>query len=301
MPYTPVHVITQANAESFAGLIARLNLKPPVLIKPNWGTVDCFTEAKILDWTLAAIPGEKLVIESHGWARNEATLHGEPGGALSKANLRKGERWFLDYSGIGKVLERHGVKYLNLTEEIWAGHAADPRLIQQTVEAKYLPVQFTELYEKVPQRVFELRGGSLLSLAKFKMVFDPLGVSLAVKNLFGLVPGPSRGRYHGSGHIHLSQSIVDINKIYHSLFKVAGIVDAIFSAGDLPSETAKITLFKDRGLALGSEDILSLDAYAAILGGKDPVSVDHLHLAAQTFGGWDVRTVAEAKASHLFI
>ena len=29
-----------------------LDLSQPLLIKPNWGTGICFTEAKILDWTL---------------------------------------------------------------------------------------------------------------------------------------------------------------------------------------------------------------------------------------------------------
>jgi uncharacterized protein (DUF362 family) len=302
MSYTPVHTISQANAESFTGLVARLNLKSPVLIKPNWGTVDCFTEAQILDWVLAAIPGEKLVIESHGWARNEETLLGTPAAALTKANLRKGERWFLHYSGIDQVLAKHQVEYLNLTEEIWAGRAADSQLIRQVVDkGQYPPVQFTELYEKVPARVYALRGGTLLSLSKYKMVFAPLDVSLAVKNLFGLVTGPSRGKFHGKGNENLSQSIVDINKIYRSLFTVKGIIEAVFSAGNLPSETQKITLFKDCGLALGSEDILSLDAFATTLGGKDPAAVDHLRLAAQTFGAWDARTCAEAKASQLRI
>jgi hypothetical protein len=45
------------DAQKFAALIGALNLTPPVLIKPNWGTVECYSEADILDWTLAAIPG----------------------------------------------------------------------------------------------------------------------------------------------------------------------------------------------------------------------------------------------------
>ena len=35
------------DAEKFAAMISALNLKPPVLIKPNWGTVECFSEAEI--------------------------------------------------------------------------------------------------------------------------------------------------------------------------------------------------------------------------------------------------------------
>ena len=158
------------NAESFVRLINALDLTPPVLIKPNWGTVACFTEAQILDWTLAAIPGEKMVIESHGWARNEETLLGNESLALTKANLRKGERWFLKYAGLDEVLQKHGAKYLNLTEEVWAGRVASTEEVQQAVEQRFAPVQFPELYAKVPARLFALRGGTLLS--QFELVFS---------------------------------------------------------------------------------------------------------------------------------
>ncbi|MBE0699131.1 MAG: DUF362 domain-containing protein, partial [Anaerolineaceae bacterium] len=211
-----VSIETALNEETFAALIGTLDLKSPVIIKPNWGTVECYSEADILDWTLAAIPGEKIVIESHGWARDEATLLKQKSAALTKANLRKGDRWFQEYSGIDKVLKKHKVEYLNLTEEIWANRAADPEQIKQAVEQKYDPIQFEELYAKVPQRLYEMRGGSLLSLAKYKIMFDPLGISMAIKNLFGLIPGPSRGKFHGEEHALLDQNIVDINKIYHS-------------------------------------------------------------------------------------
>ncbi len=285
------------DAEKFAEMISALNLQPPVVIKPNWGTVECYSEAEILDWTLAAIPGDKIVIESHGWARNEETLlHLEPGG-LTKANLRKGDRWFLQYAGIDRVLEKHHVEYLNLTEEIWAGRSANPAAIQQIVESKYEPVQFEELYAKVPARLYELRGGSLLSLAKYKVVFYPLGVSFSIKNLFGLIPGPSRGKYHGKEHAFLDQSIVDINKIYRSLFSVKGMIEAVYSAGSLESEAERTRKYPGGGKAFASVDTLSLDAFAASLAGRDPQSIGHLRLAGQTFGAWDPALCAAAATS----
>ncbi len=299
--YGKVLVETALNAKSFAALIGALNLQPPVLIKPNWGTVECYSEAEVLDWTLAAIPGEKMVIESHGWARNEDTLLNTGPVKLTKAYLRKSDRWFLDHSGIGKVLEKHDVEYLNLTEEIWAGRAADPALIRQAVEAKFEPVQFPEMYEKVPARLYELRGGTLLSLAKYKIVFYPLGISMAVKNLFGLIPGPSRGKFHGSEHTYLDQSIVDINKIYHSLFAVKGIIEAAHSAGHLEKDGEPTQVYPGGGKALASQDTVSLDAFATALYGRDPNSVGHLRLAAQTFGGWDAQTCADAERSGLKI
>ncbi len=293
--YGNIHVETALNAASFAALIGALNLKPPVLIKPNWGTVECYSEAEVLDWTLAAIPGEKIVIESHGWARNEETLLNKGPVGLTKANLRKGDHWFQEYAGIAQVLKKHKVEYLNLTEEIWAGRAADPALIQQAVEEKFAPAQFAELYSKVPARLVELRGGTLLSLAKYKIVFYPLGISMSVKNQFGLIPGPSRGKFHGKEHVFLDQSIVDINKIYHSLFAVKGVIEAAHSAGYLEKDNEPTQVFPGVGKAFASEDTVALDAFATALYGRDPNSVGHLRLAAQTFGAWDAQTCADAE------
>ena len=299
--YGPVQVELNPTAASLGALIAALNLTPPVLIKPNWGTVECYTDTQILDWTLAAIPGEKLVIESHGWARNEATLRQLPPGALTKANLRTGDDWFLNHSGAHQVLEKHRVEYLNLTEEIWAGRAADPALIQQAVEQRYAPVMCEELYSKVPARLYDLRGGSLLSLSKCKIVFYPLGVSLAIKNLFGLIPGPSRGKYHGENHASLDQNIIDINKIYRSLFTVSGLIETVNTAGFVLDEAAR-TLARPVGdWVFASDDTVSLDAFVSAAGGRSPDSIGHLRLAAHTFGGWDPGTCQNADQSGIKI
>lgn len=292
-----VSIDSAVTAEKFAALIGALNLTPPVLIKPNWGTVECYSEAQVLDWTLAAIPGDKLVIESHGWARNEETLRGQGPVGLTKANLRRGERWFLEYTGIQPVLDKHHVEYLNLTEEIWAGRAADPALVKQAVEAQYAPVQFEELYAKVPARLYDLRGGSLVSLSKYKLIFYPLGISMSIKNLFGLVTGPSRGKFHGKDHVFLDQSIVDINKIYRSLFSVKGVIEAVQSAGVLEQDGQPTRVSPGSGDVLVSESPVALDAFATALSGRDPNSVGHLRLAAQTFGGWDPQTCADAERS----
>lgn len=292
--YGNVTVETHVDAVKFSAMIRALNLKPPVLIKPNWGTVECYSEAEILDWTLAAIPGEKIVIESHGWARSEETLLLKKPTEFTKANLRKGDRWFLEFTGIQQVLEKYQVEYLNLTEEAWAGRTADPALIQQGVEEKFTPVQFTELYAKVPERLYALRGGSLLSLSKYKIVFYPLGVSFSIKNLFGLIPGPSRGKFHGPEHANLDQSIVDINKIYNTLFTVKGIIEAVYSTANHEIETERTRVYPGSGMALTSEYTVSLDAFATALAGRDPESVGHLRLAAQTFGAWDQQTIDQA-------
>lgn len=297
MSHGKVLVGTGADPQKFSEILAQLNLVPPVLIKPNWGTVECFTEADVLDWALAAIPGEKIVIESHGWARNQETLLGMPQGKFTKANLRKGDAWFLAHSGCDAVLKKHGVEYLNLTEEVWAGRVADSDLVRQAVEEQYSPVQFDELYAKVPARLYALRGGTLLSLSKYKLVFEPLCVSFSVKNLFGLLTGPSRGKYHGKDNAFLDQSIVDIHKIYRSLFSVKGMIETVYSAGILAAGAERTQVVPGSGLVLASEDTINLDAFACALAGRDPGTVGHLRLAAQNFGGWDPATCADAAES----
>ena len=66
-----IHFKQPASRENYIELIRKLDLKPPVIIKPNWGTSVCFTEAEIIDWTLEAIDGDAVVTESYGWARTE--------------------------------------------------------------------------------------------------------------------------------------------------------------------------------------------------------------------------------------
>jgi uncharacterized protein (DUF362 family) len=287
------------NAERFMAMIQALHLTPPVLIKPNWGTVDCYSEADIIDWTLSAIPGQKLVIESHGWARNEETQLGKEPASLTKANLRRGDHWFLEHAALTPVLAKHQVEYLNLTEEVWAGRTADPALIRAEVEAQFSPVQFEEHYARVPSRIFDLRGGSLLSLSKYKLVFYPLGVSLAIKNLFGLIPGPSRGKYHGKEHAFLDQNIVDINKIYRSLFAVKGVIESVHGVGLLDKEGQPTAVRPGCGVMLASADMVTLDATAAAIAGRAPDSIGHLRLAAQTFGSWDPTAVKDASLSDI--
>jgi hypothetical protein len=69
-----VVVEESVNKASFTEILGGLDLKPPVIVKPNWGFSLCFTEAEILDWTLEACDGDALVVESYGWARSKDML-----------------------------------------------------------------------------------------------------------------------------------------------------------------------------------------------------------------------------------
>ena len=299
-------VIVEQNVDptEITRIVTELNLSPPVIVKPNWGTINNYTEAEIIDGVLSAIDGKSIVVESYGWARTKDAAEGKGYGSQEKDDLRESDRWFLDTSGVGDVLKKHGVEYLNITEEVWAKRTVEEDVIRQIVEKKFQPVHFEEMYSWIPTRLFEMREGTFLSVAKYRLNHDPIVVSLSLKNLFGMIPGPGRMKYHGEGgYSLLAQSILDINKIYHSLFSVKGIVDAVLTASMNRDRTDAMNpeTVENKGLLLGSEDCVRLDAFIAAVEGKDPNEIEYLKLAATHFGSWDEKVIDQARQSELRI
>jgi uncharacterized protein (DUF362 family) len=148
-----------------------------------------------------------------------------------------------------------------------------------------------------------MREGTFLSLAKYRLNHDPIVVSLSLKNLFGMIPGPSRRKYHGKNNRLLAQSIVDINKVYRSLFSVKGMVDAVLTAsiGYVREDAINPKIVKNNGLLLGSDDCVKLDAFVAAVEGKDPSKIEYLNLAATNFESWDEANLDQARQSGLRI
>jgi uncharacterized protein (DUF362 family) len=278
--------------ESFIEMIKGLNLKPPVVIKPNWGFSVIFTEADILDWTLAAIDDDALVVESYGWARCREAVEEKKYGSFSREDLRKADKWFLRYSGIEKVLKKHNIEYLNITEEVWAGRVAEQETIHTIVEDSYSPLQMKKMASFVPQRLYDLSDGTFLNLAKLKFMGDDIVISLTLKNLFGMIPGPDRGEFHGEMNKAMDPSIVDMNKIYRSLFKTKGVVEGVLTVSR--GMTLEPQVYKNQGVLWTCDDTLELDAVATAHVGIDPNEVGYLKLAAQNFGEWEEEPVAQA-------
>jgi len=272
--------------ESFQQVIKHLDLKSPVIIKPNWGFSVCFTEAVILDWVLSAIDSEIIVVESYGWARSEEALKTGGWGSFEPEDLRKSDQWFLEYSGIGKILKKHDVEFLNITEENWANRTTQRKLIEENVRKKYSPLERDEFYSIIPERLYDLRGGDLLSLAKLRLLEAPMIVSFSIKNFFGMIPGPDRGKFHGKKHSKLNQSIVDIYKVYDSLFNISGVIEAVFTASLRDPNTLKWETRENPGFISASKSPLELDAFVSTLLGKNPHEIGYLELAAKNFGFW---------------
>jgi uncharacterized protein (DUF362 family) len=280
--------------EIFIELVRSLQLKPPIVIKPNWGFSVCFTEAVILDWTLEACGGDALVVESYGWARTEEMLTTGKWGSFEKDDLRKSDSWFLQHSGINEVLEKHDVEFLNITEENWAGRTISAKVMSELLEEREQSIVVDDFLGFVPERLFELRGGTFLSLAKVRTLEAPMWISLSVKNLFGLIPGPSRGKYHGKEHSRLAQSIVDIYKVYDILFEIKGVVEAAQTASRRDRETFEWSNIEQLHFASASTSPIELDAVISGLLRVDPKSVEYMKLASEALGPWKEESVKEA-------
>ncbi|MDI6893915.1 MAG: DUF362 domain-containing protein [Bacillota bacterium] len=275
------------DAEGFARVVREAGIRaegesPVFVIKPAWFSPHRanFTGARELDLLLSCLPpGRRVVIEGYSGARNFG------GREITPYNTRENWGWireqdqlFRDRMGISDVLSRHAAEYLNVTEEVWQGRTAPAAAVRELVEHAYGPgesaggagrrgaepaVAQEELFGVVPQCLFELRGSILISLAKLKTG------SWSLKNLFGLIPDPLRDRWHGEDGRLLGRSIVDIAAIYRALFRVEGVVEAVYETalyregGSHHTDWGDYDVVENPGLVLAGRKLVTLDCCAA--------------------------------------
>lgn len=188
--------------------------------------------------------------------------------------FREGGHWkqivredeaFLDEQGFTDLFEEFGVEYVNTTDEVWRGRHADPAEVKGVVESRFTPVLFERMYGMVPQRLFDLRGSTFISLARLKQY-----ATFTLKNMFGMIVDPMRSWWHGPGNDRIAPSIVDINKVYHSLFNVYGVTTSLHGTAEPNPEG------KHLGEYLGRYDVVEGLGFVAC--GRDLVSIDSLLL-----------------------
>ena len=285
MKINGIVLATVTQVDAFKRFIDELDIRgESFLIKPNWSNAKTYTSAKTLDLMFSTLNGDKTVIEGYTAWRNELNTGPVPQDFITPRNAKKKwkwikdqDEWFLRHSGIGKVLERHRVEYVNITEEVWSGRVVAKEETKRVVEANFGSVKNQEMYGFVPEKVYRLRGHTLISLNMSRGTREM--ASLSTKNLFGLIPDPARyGKWHGPNDSLLPQSIVDINKVYRSLFKPCFWINEI----------------KQRELLVGSKNSVEADALTARILGVDPEKIGYLLLAAEVFGGYDEAVVEGA-------
>ena len=114
----------------------------------------------------------------------------------------------------------------------------------------------------------------IVSLAKMK-THHWAGVTLAMKNLFGLVPGSVYGWPKNKLHyIGIPESVVAINRQFPNTF---AIVDGIIGMeGNGPIQGTP----KAGGVLVMGADLVAVDATCCRIMGVDPAKVDYLRMAA---------------------
>ncbi|MHA2007630.1 MAG: DUF362 domain-containing protein [Promethearchaeota archaeon] len=297
------------NKKEFNTFLSDINITPPFIVKPNWISEDYghYTDAEVLKWLLQFLSskGQVVLTESYS-ARNSINLPITGYKKLTEQDLKKireSESDFLIRTGIHSLLQDLDIEYINVTEEVLAQRIVDPDLVSKEVTALYNPIFKTEFYSFVPEKLYKLREGTFINLAKFKIFF-----SMCVKNIFGMIPeyvgNGSRFHYHGKNDINLASNIIDINKIYHTLFNVVGLVEGINTLtcnrrGISKPYKAKFGyeyyVSENNGLIYYGNETHWLDAFIHQQSGKNPSQTEHLSKAADVFGKWPSKLIEDAK------
>ncbi|MFQ6052998.1 MAG: DUF362 domain-containing protein [Candidatus Bathyarchaeia archaeon] len=221
---------------------------------------------KEVNWSwLLRGEGWRWLIENPGWDWFKEGGHWE--------HIRKEDRAFLDEYGFTDLFRDFNVTYVNVTDEVWNGRKADPVDVKRAVETRYKPVKMDRLYSMVPKKLYNLKGSTFISLARLKQY-----ATFTLKNLFGMIPDPLRPWWHGPRNSRIASSIVDVNKVYHSLFNVYGICEA-WGTTAVPHPEGKF-----QGTYMGRYDLV--EGFGVVALGRDLVSLDSilLHLTEPWIG-----------------
>jgi len=243
----------------------------PIWLKVNWtsNAPGMFTDVPTLKTFLRVLPRPLIILEGHAVARVHSYITGDLRTESEKRRaIREGDGCFLRDTGLDLLLAEEGVQYMNVTEAVWKGETVPSDMVRQAVESAGEPLEFPELYDYVPAWMYAGRNeGTLVNLARLKLPDDSAGAwSLALKNMFGLIPDPNRQKYHTD----LPGAILDINRLYSTLFKCVHLVEGWHSVVVHRKEG-------EREVSWGRYDLLAGERFVAW--GQNPVQLD-LEVAA---------------------
>lgn len=251
--------VALVRCESYAGATEavreawRLAKAPPVrgarvVLKPN--LVDTLADRQV--HTAPEVVGALIDLLKNEGAREVIVADG-PCFSRDSSHL-------LEKSGLGRVVEEGGVAFVDLNYD---------DLVEVALSGNY-GRRFRTLL--LPKTV--VNCDLLVSVPKLK-VHHWTGVSLSMKNLFGVVPGTKYGWPKNT--LHYNGIEASILALYATLKPQVAVVDAVVGLeGDGPIYgTERYT-----GVIAAGTDLVAVDAACARVMGIDPVRVDHLRLAA---------------------
>ena len=177
---------------------------------------------------------------------------------------RRDNEYLLSASGLYDVVREHKVSYVDLNTD-------DVR--STPVRSSYTP--FKQLY--LPETLFN--ADLLVSMPKMK-THHWAGVTLSMKNLFGIVPGAVYGWPKNILHWQgIDNSILDINSsLPLPRFAIVDGIVGMEGNGPLQGQA------KSAGVLIFGDDFVSVDASAARLMKLEPRKVNHLAKADEFLG-----------------
>ena len=186
---------------------------------------------------------------------------------------RRDNEYLLRASGLQDILDQHRTRYVDLNSD--------------DVSERSLSSRFTSLGRlDLPNTVLE--ADLVVSMPKLK-THHWAGVTLSMKNMFGVIPGSIYGWpknvLHWAG---IDESIVDINSAL-AMPRFA-IVDGIVGMeGNGPIQGTP----RRAGVLIFGEDPVAVDATAARLMRIDPAKVKHLRTAGEFLGNIDREKIVQ--------
>ncbi len=286
------------SAAGLRGMFAALELTGRrVILKPNWfcDLPGQFTDAATLEMVLEALEGEVTIVEGHSMLRNDRSKRITGANARHEWNwIREQETVYLSRLGLAEVIEKYGAEYVNVTDEVWAGDIVDP----EEVKSKVGTLSNDELYGVMPQKLADLAGAPLISLARLKIPGDETVVpSLSLKNMFGLLPDPDRSYYHAN----LIDTVIDINKLYAIYFPVYGTVEGVLSAiaptenGEYQAPWGKYDIIEKPGYAAVGAKASEADILTLLAANESLIEGDFYREVAERYQNWDIMLPLEAR------
>ncbi len=153
-------------------------------------------------------------------------------------------------SGMKDMCDRVDAHFINLRHEA------------EKVELK-VPNNMTLDTIKVPKIVTE---SAIISAAKLKTHVET-GVTLGMKNMFGLLPDKFKGKYHVKG---MDKVIVDINTVLKSTLTVVDGFIGMEGKGPVHGNPVRMNTI------IAGADPVATDATATRVMGIDPQTIEHI-------------------------
>jgi uncharacterized protein (DUF362 family) len=153
-------------------------------------------------------------------------------------------------SGMKDMCDRVDARFINLRHEA------------EKIELK-VPNPMTLDTIKVPKIITE---SAIISAAKLKTHVET-GVTLGMKNMFGLLPDKFKGKYHVRG---MDKVIIDINTVLKPTLTVIDGFVGMEGKGPVHGEPVKMDTI------IAGADVVATDATATRTMGIDPQTIEHI-------------------------